>query len=123
MVVDTTLFIEYLRARDKTLCALYHIPETAPRFVSAMTVYELYVGATSDSKRLDVERVLDGYTQLGFDEQVARRAAEIMIALRQTGRVIPAPDVFIAATALVHNLPIKTLNTKDFERIEGVVLV
>lgn len=88
-----------------------------------MTVYELYVGATSDSKRLDVERVLDGYTQLGFDEQVARRAAEIMIALRQTGRVIPAPDVFIAATALVHNLPIKTLNTKDFERLEGVVLV
>lgn len=32
-------------------------------------------------------------------------------------------DNFIAATALVNNLPIKTLNVRHFEREEGLVLV
>jgi predicted nucleic acid-binding protein len=32
-------------------------------------------------------------------------------------------DIFIAATAIVNNLPVKTLNIKDFSRIPGLVLV
>lgn len=123
MVIDTSLFIEYLRARDKTLSALYHLPEESALFVTTVTVYELHVGATTETKRQDVERALNGCAVLDFTQAAAVRAATIMNELKRTGQTIAAPDIFIAAVALVHNQSIKTLNRKDFERIEGLILV
>ncbi len=32
-------------------------------------------------------------------------------------------DIFIAATAIVYDIPVFTLNKKHFERLEGVSLV
>ncbi len=37
--------------------------------------------------------------------------------------MIEATDIFIAATALVNNLPVKTLNERHFARVEGLLLV
>jgi tRNA(fMet)-specific endonuclease VapC len=42
--------------------------------------------------------------------------------LRSTGLMIELSDIFIAATALANNLPVKTLNTRHFERVEGLSL-
>ncbi len=32
-------------------------------------------------------------------------------------------DIFIGATAIVHNLPLKTTNTKHFERIKELEII
>ncbi len=53
MVIDTTLFIEHLRAKDKTQTTLFQLSSTELRYLSAVTVYELFAGATYAIKIAD----------------------------------------------------------------------
>ena len=50
MVIDTGIFIEYLRAKNKTKTILFNIPEDVEIYISAVTLYELLMGATSEEK-------------------------------------------------------------------------
>jgi len=85
-------------------------------------VYELMMGATNDQKKKDVEVLLEGVSVLPFDEEVSMKASEIYHNLRRRNLMIEFRDIFIAATALVFQLPIKTLNKDHFQRIETLDL-
>ena len=52
---------------------------------------------------------------LPWDSAVGLRWAQLLADLRARGRAMPIKDSLIAATALVHQLPIATLNRRDFE--------
>ena len=45
MVVDTSVFIEYLRAKDKKKSILIAIPDSTQLFISSVTMYELCLTA------------------------------------------------------------------------------
>lgn len=123
MVIDTNIFIDHLRIKDKTNSILMQIPASAALFVSAVTYYELLMGATSKAKENDIDLLISGVSILPFSDQVAQKAAEIYHDLRKRNKMIGFQDIFIAATALANDLPIKTNNRKDFERITGLVIV
>lgn len=59
---------------------------------------------------------------LPWDSQTGLRWAELLAALRRSGRAMPVKDSLIAATALVHGLVVATRNRADFEHA-GVELV
>ena len=123
MVVDTCIFIEFLRAKDKTKTALFQIPETDHIYISSVTLYELLIGANTPEKVNDIKILTEGLPVLAFNEEVAGRAAQIYLNLRQQNKMIEFRDIFIAATCIVNNLPVKTSNLKHFERIEGLSFV
>ncbi|MEO6284820.1 MAG: type II toxin-antitoxin system VapC family toxin [Dyadobacter sp.] len=123
MVVDTGIFIEYLRKQDKSRTILASLPNDASLFVSAVTVYELMMGATDIQKKRDVEILLEGIPVLPFSEEVSFKAAEIYHNLRRRNLLIEFRDIFIGATAITFQLPIKTLNRDHFQRIESLDLV
>jgi predicted nucleic acid-binding protein len=50
-----------------------------------------------------------------WDAATGLRWAELLADLRTRGRSMPIKDSLIAATALVHDLPVATLNRQDFE--------
>lgn len=50
------------------------------------------------------------------------RWAQLLADLRSAGRSMPVKDSLIAATALVHRLPVATRNRSDFEKAGVVVL-
>ena len=77
MVVDTSVFIEFLRAKNKTKTALFSIPDNMPIYISSVTLYELLMGATSDEKKNDIKILTDDVPILPFNDDVARKAAEI----------------------------------------------
>jgi predicted nucleic acid-binding protein len=52
---------------------------------------------------------------LPVTREVAERWGDIQAAARLAGRALDAPDGLLAATALVHDLPLWTRNTHDFE--------
>lgn len=120
VIVDTSVFIEFLRAKDKTKTVLFAIPENTQIIITAVTLYELWMGATTDEKLKDIKILTDDLPVLSFNDDVARKAADIYHTLRQANKMIEFRDIFIAATCIVHNLPIKTLNIKHFERIDGL---
>jgi tRNA(fMet)-specific endonuclease VapC len=120
VVVDTNIFIDYLRAKDKKNTDLYKIPNSKRIYISSVTLYELLMGATNEQKNEDVHLLTDDTIILPFDEDVSIRASEIYHELRRTNKMIEFRDIFIAATCLIHNLPIKTKNKEHFKRIEGL---
>ena len=123
MVIDTGIFIEHLRKPDKSKTILASLPNDTSIFVSAVTVYELMMGAIDNQKKTDVETLLNGLPILPFNEEVSLKAAEIYHNLRRRNSLIEFRDIFIAATALTFQLPIKTLNLGHFQRIENLELV
>ena len=123
MVVDTSIFIEFLRAKNKTKTALFLIPDTDHIYISAVTLYELLIGANTPEKVNDIKTLTEGLPVLEFNEDVASRAAQIYLKLRQQNKMIEFRDIFIAATCIVNELPLKMLNLKHFERIDGLSFV
>ena len=122
MVIDSNIFIEHLRAKDKHKTILFSLSDQPKLCISAVTLYELYMGATSHEKKKDIQLLIDGMTILPFDDAVALRASEIYHELRNINQLIEFRDIFIAATCLVYNFALKTVNTKHFKRIPGIVL-
>lgn len=71
-------------------------------------------------RRAKLERWFDAGVQrlhcLPWEAETGLRWAEVLAALRASGRAMPIKDSLIAATALVHGLTIVTRNRADFEK-------
>lgn len=120
MVIDTGIFIEHLRAKDKFKTSLYLIPENTELFISSISLYELYMGATTKEKENDIVLLTEDLQVLPFTDSVSIKAAQIYHQLRTGNKMIEFRDIFIAATCLVYELPILTLNKEHFKRIKGL---
>jgi len=120
MVIDTSIFIEHLRAKDKSKTKLYSIRDYTPKFTTSVTIYELFVGAGTSVHSEDIKLVLSGIDILPFDEQTAIKAAAIFRDLKKENQLIEFRDIFISAICITNSLPILTLNKKHFSRIEGL---
>ncbi len=64
-----------------------------------------------------------GFIVLDFDSSAARQAAKIVQQLKRKRKSIDKPDLFIAATAIVHGLTLDTANRAHFEHIENLNLL
>ncbi len=120
LVIDTSIFINYLRAKDKKSTELYHIPANKKTYISSITLYELLMGATDKQKREDVRLLTEDIIILPFDDEVCVNAAEIYHDLRKANKMIEFRDIFIAATCLTYHLPIITTNKNHFERVKDL---
>jgi predicted nucleic acid-binding protein len=71
------------------------------------------------ARRGRLDRWFDGVVRrihcLPWDGATGLRWAELLADLRARGRAMPIKDSLIAATALVHDLPLATFNGKDFQ--------
>lgn len=81
------------------------------------------MGANTPEKVEDIEKITKGFIALPFDDLVAKKAAEIYHTLRKQNKMIEFSDIFIAATCLVNDLSILTLNKKHFNRVNGLVIL
>ena len=122
MVIDTSVFIEYLRSYNKQGTIFYKLPQNISYSISAVTLFELYSGATTLTKEKDILTLTQGIVILPFDNTVATMAATIYRKLKSENKLIEFRDIFIAATCLVHNKPLVTLNIKHFSRIKELDL-
>jgi predicted nucleic acid-binding protein len=122
VLVDTSLFIEHLRARDKASTHLHRIASEIRVETCAIVAAELYYGAT----KLDLEEQVEAALRLvpicPFTVEMAARMSSIVRELRRKNRIQDLRDVMIAATALELGLPVATLNRAHFGSIAGLKL-
>jgi predicted nucleic acid-binding protein len=57
------------------------------------------------------------------NEDVATAWGQISAAAIHRGRPRPVNDTWVAACCLVYDLPLATLNVKDFAEYDGLVLI
>jgi predicted nucleic acid-binding protein len=117
------LFIDHLRARDKTSTLLADVLSrfTMPS-TSTVVQYEVELGMT-DAHRELWSRIRKRLTIFPFESSMALQACKIRHSLKAKGKQIEIADLFIAATAIVCNMPLATLNRKHFEPIENLKLI
>ncbi len=100
-------------------------------FVSVISIGEIFKGI-SLLRESPKKRALETWMQtlerdygdrlLSVDRETSRLWGELTARAQQSGRVVPATDGLIAATALRHGLRVMTRNTADFE-LTGVLLL
>jgi len=121
-MVDSTILIDYFRKSDKANSKLVsHFRNYDGLYISSVTEFEVVNGATPAHLQF-WDGMLARFTILDFDSKAARQAADIVAQLKAKRKTIDTPDLFIAATALLHNLTLDTLNTKHFIHIRGLTL-
>ncbi len=80
----------------------------------------VYRSKTAHAHGRALDDLLENLHVLPVDHMVARKFGELRAALLDAGRPTPALDLFIACTALVHDLTLVTHNVKDFEYVPGL---
>jgi len=122
ILVDTNILIDYFRKKRKKTTRLYFLNEQYRLTISTITEFEFLSGFSK--LRVDLgNSIIKGFEILPFNSDCSRKAIEIYQELKARNLLIPPMDIFIAATAIVHQLPLATLNTKHFTRISPLELL
>lgn len=64
------------------------------------------------------ESVAKSIECLPWEAETGLRWAQLLAALRASGKAMPIKDSLVAATAMVHRLTVATRNRNDFEKAE-----
>jgi|SRR3989344_8720838 len=119
MLIDSSAIIHLLNGTLKGKEIEQYIAEITS--TSAVCVHEVLSGATQ-SERSTIADLFRGLEILPFDCSAAQMSPEIKKRIIKAGKTIGELDVFIAATALAHNIPLLTTD-KDFKNVEGLQVV
>jgi tRNA(fMet)-specific endonuclease VapC len=115
-LVDTNILVSHLRQKSPTLLerAIGHFGVPT---VSEVVVFELEVGAIRSGRKDEFQTHFSYMPIYPLTQEIFLRAAQIQVDLLKQNQIIGLIDTFIGATALIHNLPLFTLNLKHFQRI------
>ena len=132
VLLDTNVFSFLLPFRLDTRAELYrrHV-EGESRFaaISFVTVAELYVLAERRKwgplRVRDLETHLSAAVVVPYDVEICRTYAGLKTSLRNpsgSARVVETNDLWIAACAVRHSIPLITHNRRHFEGIPGLTI-
>jgi predicted nucleic acid-binding protein len=123
MVIDSCVFIDYFRTRNRSISLLQRLLENDPDvFVSVIAKYEVLCG----SKNTDSffwQETFRMFVILPVDEAIIKIGCQIYQQLKRDRCLIDMADILIAATAIVNELPLATINYNHFVRIDKLQLV
>jgi tRNA(fMet)-specific endonuclease VapC len=129
--LDANVAIALLNQRQPQVRARFDAALSA-RTSMAMSIivyHELMYGAAASERRESNENKIAVLISSGrlsllpVDAEDAREAADIRAHLRRTGSPIGPYDVFIAAQARRAGTTLVTANTREFERVPGLLVV
>ncbi|MCL2464271.1 MAG: type II toxin-antitoxin system VapC family toxin [Micrococcales bacterium] len=125
IVLDTDVVSEAMRpAPDAGVVSWLNAQSADTLYVSAVTLAELLYGIgalPAGARRQRLTGALDGLSALfagrvlAFDQDAARRYADMAVIARRAGRSLSMADGYIAATAASHGFAVATRNTNDFQ--------
>jgi predicted nucleic acid-binding protein len=124
MLFDTSFFIHLSgrggrRSRSAALGFLASHPDL-PLYTSRVSWAELAEGVASPAI---VNELLEDYSIIEIDEDVAWQTSRAARLLKGAGRHIGDNDCWIAGTALSKGLALVTRNVKHFARVPGLECV
>ena len=122
-VLDTSMLIQHVRVQNKrnsffSRSLLLYYPH-----LTTISVYEIEFGAYRARRPSDLDAFQVSFSILPLTETIARKAAELEANLIRQNLQTGIKDTFIAATCLVHDVPLLTVNIRHFDRVEGLELV
>lgn len=121
--LDSSVLIEYYRKKGKTKSFIFELPQKYDRFaVSTITEYEIYIGSNFVQDKF-WDEFFQNVMTLPYTSEVNKQAIIIDRKLKKISKQIDTHDLMIAASSMTRGLKLATMNTKHFDRIEGLELV
>jgi len=120
VVCDTNILIEFYKENVKILDCLNSIKQENI-IISVITVGELLYGALNKRELKQIKKDIDHLSTRGVTVNIM----DCFIGLMERYTLshgLSVPDGIIAATSLVEDVPLFTLNQKDFKFINGLEL-
>ncbi|MFZ5642546.1 MAG: type II toxin-antitoxin system VapC family toxin [Bacillota bacterium] len=124
VVIDTNIIIDHLRNVPKATQQIKEIENgNFEGIISTITVMELLAAPRLNQQRIEAIKILLGiFDHVPVDGQLAAIAGNLLSKYRASHGLNPM-DAIIAATALIGDAVLFTLNTKHFRYIEGLVSI
>jgi len=120
VILDTNALSEYLKGQGAVVAIVSRQPQV---FLPVIVLGEYRYGLVYSQWRTVLSDQLDEYERLfgilNIDAITARQYAMVRSELRDRGRPIPVNDVWIAALARQHTLPILSRDT-HFDEAVGI---
>lgn len=126
MILETTFLVDLEREARRgeggpAFAFLEGVPETRLA-ITLISAGEMASGLRSGDRDA-WEHLFQRFDVLAPDRDVAWRYGRLYRDLRERGTPIGANDLWIAATALTHGLPLVTRNTAEFGRVPELEVV
>jgi tRNA(fMet)-specific endonuclease VapC len=124
VLLDTTIVIDHLRARSPALGE--RLSQTTTLYLPVTALGELLYGAYKSAFKTKALAQIENFSQLcailGVDQHTAGYYGRLSEELSRLGKLIPQNDIWIAAIALEHNLPLATPD-QHFSSVPGLTLI
>ena len=120
VLCDTNIIIEFYKENPKILARLQTIgqPNIA---LSMITAGELLYGAINKKELTQINKDIEHLEIKHITPEIGECFIELM-GRYTLSHNLSLPDGLIAATAITENIPLYTLNQKDFKYIKGLKL-
>ncbi len=123
---DTCFLIDFEREQRRKLDGRAHRfmeqTQKSPIYLSAVALGEFAHGL-ANSNRSKVDQVFSLFHLLAVDHSIALRYGRISRMLQAAGLLIGTNDLWIAATAIQHDLPLVTRDLDHFRRVPDLRLI
>lgn len=121
-MVDTDILIDASREIQVAVDRLQLEVENSFLAVSIITQMELIIGCRNKNELQKLERFLQHYSIIKLNESISDKAVELLRNYRLSHGLL-IPDAFIAAKAIVLNIPLLTKNQGDYRFISQLILL
>jgi len=122
VIADTDVIIDFLSGKGLFATQLSDLIRLDHLAISSITVLELYAGVTGKRRIEQIDRLVSLVPVFSFALPEAIISAQIYSALRQSGVLIGNQDICIAGICISRSLPLLTLSTEHFSRIQNLRL-
>ncbi len=123
VLLDTTVAVAHLRG---VASVSERLAQAQTRYLPTVALGELYFGLWRSTHREENRARLDRWLQvtvlLPISAATAERYGELKQQLALAGTPIPENDLWIAAVALEHNLPLATRDA-HFQRVPSLTVL
>ena len=126
VVVDTDVLSFIFKHDSRGAAYKQHLADKEI-IISFMTLAELNQWAIHNNwapaRRQKLNAYRKPFTVFHSDEDLCLKWAYVMEDAHRNGRPIQTADAWVAATALLHNIPVVTNNRKHFVGVDGLTVI
>ncbi len=125
-LLDSNVCIIYMNGRSLELKKRLESHHRQNIYVCSVVKAELYYGAMRTRNPMKTLRAqkefFNSFSSLAFDDKAAETYGIIRATLAAKGQQIGPNDLLIAAIALANQITLVTHNTREFHRVEGLLI-